>query len=438
VTYAEATAFLYGLRRFGWRPGLATIERLVALLDDPQAGIPFIHVAGTNGKGSTAAMLDAIFRAAGYRTGLYTSPHLLSFTERIRVNGEPINEAEIVALTEELKKLCAAHFALETTAPTGDRLPHPTFFELTTAMAFLHFRRRAVDAAVIEVGLGGRLDATNVIEPRVVVITNIALEHEQYLGRTLTEIAGEKAGIVKARVPVVTAARGDALEVIRRRAAELQAPVVFAPEVYRWEVRESDLAGQTIDVEGPRHRYEALRVALLGRHQVENAVLAVAAAEAAQEQGFALDTAAIRRGLAEVAWPGRLQVVEERPRIILDGAHNPAGTEALTAFLAEHRAALGRLILVFGVLQDKDWAAMLRRLAPLADAIVLTHPPTERAADPALLAPAVRRYASASVAPDLEGALAQAREAARPEDTILVAGSLYTVAAALRILSTIT
>jgi len=207
--------------------------------------------------------------------------------------------------------------------------------------------------------------------------------------------------------------------------------------VYRWEVRESDLAGQTIDVEGPRHRYEALRVALLGRHQVENAVLAVAAAEAAQEQGFALDTAAIRRGLAEVAWPGRLQVVEERPRIILDGAHNPAGTEALTAFLAEHRAALGRLILVFGVLQTRTGRRCCDGCAARR-CDCLTHPPTERAADPALLAPAVRRYASASVAPDLEGALAQAREAARPEDTILVAGSLYTVAAALRILSTIT
>jgi dihydrofolate synthase/folylpolyglutamate synthase len=433
VTYAEATAFLYGLRRFGWRPGLATIEQLVALLGDPQAGIPFIHVAGTNGKGSTAAMLDAIFRAAGYRTGLYTSPHLLSFTERIRVNGEPINEAEIVALTEELKTLCAAHFAPETTTPTGDRLPHPTFFELTTAMTFLHFRRRAVEAAVVEVGLGGRLDATNVIEPRVAVITNIALEHEQYLGRTLAEIAGEKAGIVKARVPVITAARGDALEVIRRRAAELEAPVVFVPEAYRWAVRESGLAGQTVDLEGPRHRYKALRLALPGRHQVENAVLAVAAAEAAQEQGFALDTAAIRGGLAEVAWPGRLQVVKDRPRIILDGAHNPAGTEALAAFLAENRPALGRLILVFGVLQDKDWAAMLRLLAPLADAIVLTHPPTERGADPALLAPAAQRYASVTVAADIESALAQAREAARAEDTILVAGSLYTVAAALRI-----
>jgi len=431
VTYAEATAFLYGLRRFGWRPGLATIRRLVALLGDPQTGIPFVHVAGTNGKGSTAAMLDAICRAAGYRTGLYTSPHLLSFTERIRVNGKPINEADIVALTEELKTVCGGHFASETTAPAGDRLPHPTFFELTTAMALLHFRRRAVDAAVIEVGLGGRLDATNVIEPRVAVITNIALEHEQYLGRTLAEIAGEKAGIVKAGIPVVTAARGDALAVIQQRAAERQAPIVSVPEAYRWEVRESKLDGQTFDLEGPRRRYEALRLALPGRHQVENAVLAVAAAEAAQEQGLALDAAAIRRGLAEVAWPGRLQVVQGRPRIIVDGAHNPAGIETLVAFLAEHRTTLGRLILVFGVLQDKDGATMLRRLAPLADAIALTQPPTERGADPAVLMSAVEGHARVTVAANVEAALAQARDAARADDTIVVAGSLYTVAAAL-------
>ncbi len=434
MTYAEATAFLYGLRRFGWRPGLATIRRLVALLGDPQTGVPCFHVGGTNGKGSTAAMLDAICRAAGCRTGLYTSPHLLSFTERIRVNGQPINEAEIVALTEELRALCAAHFAPETTTTAGERLPHPTFFELTTAMAFRHFRRCAVDAAVIEVGLGGRLDATNVIEPRVAVITNIALEHEEYLGRTPAEIAAEKAGIVKSGIPVVTAARGDALAVIRERAAALRAPVIVVPGAYRWEVRASTLDGQTFDLEGPRQRHEALQVALLGRHQVENAVLAVAAAEAAQERGVLLDAAAIRRGLAEVAWPGRLQVLQDRPRIIVDGAHNPAGVETLASFLEEQRTALGRLILVFGVLQDKDWATMLRRLAPLVDAILLTHPPTERGADPALLAPVVEGRAKVAVAPDVEEALTRAREAARPEDTIVVAGSLYTVAAALRAL----
>jgi dihydrofolate synthase/folylpolyglutamate synthase len=224
------------------------------------------------------------------------------------------------------------------------------------------------------------------------------------------------------------------LAVIQQRAAALKARVVFVPEAYRWEVRQSKLEGQTFDLESPRYRYEALQVPLPGRHQVENAVLAVAAAEAAQEQGFPLDSAAIRRGLAEVAWPGRLEVVQDRPRVIVDGAHNPAGAETLASFLEEHRATLGRLILVFGVLQDKDWTTMLRRLAPLADTILLTHPPSERGADPALLVPVVGGHARVAVAADVERALAQAREAARAEDTIVVAGSLYTVAAALRAL----
>ena len=434
MTYAEATAFLYGLRRFGWRPGLATIQRLLALVGDPHSETASIHIGGTNGKGSTAAMLAAILRAAGHRTGLYTSPHLLSFTERIRVDGEPIGEAEIVECTEALKVLCTTHFAPETTSAPGDRLPHPTFFELTTAMAFLHFRRRNVKAAVIEVGLGGRLDATNVIQPRVAVITNIALEHQEYLGRTLAAIAGEKAGIVKAGSPLVTAARGDALAVIRETAARCHAPLISVPETYRWAVRQSGFAGQVFDLEGPRRRYAALRVSLVGRHQVENAVLAVAAAEAAQDQGFSLDAAAIRRGLAEATWPGRLHVVQERPRIILDGAHNPAGAEALAAFLVEHRAELGRLFLVFGVLKDKDGETMLGVLAPFAYEVILTHPPSERGADPAVLVSAAQRHAKATVANDPETALAMARAAARAEDTILVAGSLYTVAAMLRAL----
>jgi len=434
VTYAEVTAFLYGLRRFGWRPGLATIQRLLALVGDPHLETASIHIGGTNGKGSTAAMLAAILRAAGYRTGLYTSPHLLSFAERIQVDGKPIDEAEIVECTRALKALCTTHFAPETTSAPGDRLPHPTFFELTTAMAFLHFRRRGVNAAVIEVGLGGRLDATNAIQPRVAVITNIALEHEEYLGRTLAAIAAEKAGIVKPGSPVVTAARGEALAVIRETAARLHAPLIAIPETYRWAVRESGFAGQVFDLEGPRRRYEALRVSLVGRHQVENAVLAVAAAEASEDQGFSLDTAAIRRGLADARWPGRLHIVQERPRIILDGAHNPAGAEALAAFLAEHRAELGRLILVFGVLKDKNWEAMLGVLAPFAHEVILTYPPSKRGADPAVLVPAARRHARATVAENPETALAMARAAAQAEDTILVAGSLYTVAAALQAL----
>ena len=434
MTYAEATSFLYGLRRFGWRPGLETIQRLLALLGDPHAGMPSIHIGGTNGKGSTAAMTAAILRAAGHRTGLYTSPHLLSFTERIQVDGERIGEEEIVALTERLTPLCAAHFAPETTPPPGDRLPHPTFFELTTAMAFLHFGRRMADVAVVEVGLGGRLDATNVIRPHVAVITNIALEHEEYLGRTVAEIAGEKAGIVKSEVPVITSARGEALGVIGRAASALDAPVVSVPDAYRWRVRESSLSGQVFDLDGPRGCYEALRIPLAGRHQVDNAVLAVATVEAARDRGLWSDEAAIRRGLAMTEWPGRLQIIEGRPRLILDGAHNPAGAQALATFLAEHRAELGRLILVFGVLKDKNWGAMLGCLAPLADEIILTHPPTSRGADPAGLRSAVQGRAGTRVAAEPAEALALARATAGAADTILVAGSLYTVAAALRIL----
>jgi dihydrofolate synthase/folylpolyglutamate synthase len=434
VTYAEATEFLFGLRRFGWRPGLATIERLLTLVSDPHAGLPCVHVGGTNGKGSTAAMLDAMCRAASRRTGLYTSPHLLSFTERIRVDGAPIGEAEIVSLTERLKALAFAHFAPETTQPPDGCLPHPTFFELTTAMAFLHFRQKAVDIAVVEVGLGGRLDATNVVRPRVAAITNIALEHQEYLGRTLAEIASEKAGIIKPDVPVVTGARGEALAVIGETAARLGAPLTVVSDSYHWVVRESGFAGQTFDLRGPRGRYERLRIPLAGRHQVENAVLAVAVAEMLGEQDIFLDEAAIRRGLAEAEWPGRLQVIQDRPRIVLDGAHNPAGTEALAAFLAERRGEYQRLVLVFGVLKDKDWTAMLGRLGPLADEIILIRPPTARAADPADLLPIAQGFARATIAPDPAEALGLARAMAREEDTILVTGSLYTVAAVLRIL----
>jgi dihydrofolate synthase/folylpolyglutamate synthase len=401
---------------------------------DPHEKLALFHVGGTNGKGSTAAMLAAILQAAGYRAGLYTSPHLVSFTERIQVNGAPIAEAEIVRLTEKLKALCAAHFSPLTTQPPDDQLPHPTFFELTTAMAFLHFRQQAVDAAVIEVGLGGRLDATNVIQPRLAVITNIALEHQEYLGRTVAEIAREKAGIIKAGTPIITAARGEALDVIREAAERQHAPVVSVSEAYRWRVRESSLAGQTVDLESERQRYEGLRISLLGRHQIQNAALAVAAAESAHDQGLALGDAAIRRGLRDVAWPGRLHVVQDLPRIILDGAHNPAGVEALASFLAEHRRELGRLTLVFGVLKDKDWGVMLEVLAPLADEIVLTLSPTDRGADPAEIEPTARRYAATRTVRDPGRALMEARRAARAEDTIVVAGSLYTVGAALQTL----
>jgi dihydrofolate synthase/folylpolyglutamate synthase len=435
VTYAEATTFLYGLRRFGWRLGLDTVRRLLALVGNPQDSLPVVHIGGTNGKGSTAAMLGAMLQAAGYRTGLYTSPHLLSFTERIRVDGIPIGEAEVTALVAELRDLCAAHFAsAPIPAPDARQLPHPTFFELTTAMAFLYFVRQRADVAVVEVGLGGRFDATNVILPRVSVITNVALDHQQYLGETVAEIAGEKAGIIKGGVPVVTAADGEAYAVIARTASERGAPLVHTPQAYQVARLTSTVTGHTFDVTGPHRRYEGVQVPLAGRHQVENAVTALAAAEALEAGGLGLGDRAIRSGLAHARWPGRLQVVGERPRILVDGAHNPAGAGALASFLREHRTTLRRVVLVFGVLRDKDWIAMLSALAPLADHIILTHPPTERGADPQDLLVADRLGVPVEVQPEVGSALQRARAIAGPEDTILATGSLYLVGPVLQAL----
>ena len=435
LTYAEATAFLFGLRRFGWRPGLQTITRLLTLVGDPQVRIPMIHVGGTNGKGSTCAMLAAILHAAGYRTGLYSSPHLLSFTERIRVDGEPIGEAEVVRLTAELSAACAGQFAEDPKAPPPEgQFPHPTFFELTTAMAFLHFLRRQVDVAVIEVGLGGRLDATNAIQPRVVLLTNVGFDHQEYLGTTLPEIAAEKAGIIKSSVPVLTAADGEVLEVFRRVAAERGAPLSPVSESHRWRLRASDLSGIALDVTGPAGHYARLAVPLAGQHQILNVVLAVAGAEALATQGFRIGESAIREGLAAVRWPGRLQIVPGAPRLVLDGAHNPPGAAALAAFLLEQRSRLGRLVVVFGVLGDKDWREILPRFFPMADAIVLTRLPAERGADPAAILAAYPGVPGISIRADIAEAIAEARTLAGSDGTVLVTGSLYTVAAALRAL----
>jgi dihydrofolate synthase/folylpolyglutamate synthase len=432
VTYAEATAYLYGLRRFGWRPGLETIRQLLALVGNPQESFPSIHIGGTNGKGSVAAMTAAILSAAGYRTGLYTSPHLRSFTERIQVAGAPIGEAEIAALTGKLATVAARHFAPGTGPPPPGCLSHPTFFELTTTMAFLHFASRGVGAAVVEVGLGGRLDATNVIVPEVAAITNVTLEHEAYLGRTVTEIAGEKAGIVKAGVPIVTTAKEEALAVIRRVAEVREAPVIEVPTAYAWRVRASELNGLRFDLVGPTAEYADLFVPLAGRHQAENAALAVAVAETLATQGFRIGRDAIRHGLAATRWPGRLQSLAGCPRVLLDGAHNPAGIEMLERFLAEHQGGLGRLVLVFGVLADKDWRSMLTRLLPFAETLVLTRPPGERGTDPADVAAGAReQHPDVRVEADPEAALTLARALAGEEGTVLVAGSLYLVGAVL-------
>ncbi len=445
MTYTDAVSFLYGLRRFGIKLGLQNIQRLLAALGDPQRACPAVHIAGSNGKGSTAAFLDSILRAAGHRVGLYTSPHLLDFTERLRVDGRPATEAEILALTEEVKAAADRAFGPATTS--GDpglgtrdsgpaaRAAYPTFFEFTTAMGFLHFARKGVGVAVVEVGLGGRFDATNVLDPLVAVITNIALEHMEYLGRTLAAIAGEKAGIVKVGGTVVTATEDPgALAVIeaacRERGAELyrvQAEVTLARAA-------NGLDGQRFTAAGRARGYGELRIPLLGGHQVQNAATALVVVERLEARGVAVGVEPIRRGLAAARWPGRLQIVGRDPLLILDGAHNPAGAAALRDFLLDRRATFDRLFLVFGVLRDKDWEGMLSALGPLAHQVILTRPEGDRAALPWDLAQADRYCAKLDIREQVGEAIALARAAAAPRDAVLITGSLFTVASALRAL----
>lgn len=427
MNYSEALTFLDGLQRFGIRLGLENILRLVEAFGRPEATFRSVHVAGTNGKGSTAAFLDGILRAAGFTVGLYTSPHLLDFRERIQVDGHPIAEADIAALTTEIARVIDRLF-------TPSPISSPTFFEAATALAFLHFARRAVDWGVIEVGLGGRSDATNVLRAEVSVITNIGLEHEEHLGDSLESIAAEKAGIIQEGGWVVSAAEGASLDAIGRIAREKRARLITVQDQYlveylgRWE------HGESFRVAGRLRNYDALQVPLMGRHQVLNAVTAMAVAELLEEKGFEVGEAQIREGLRTARCPGRLQLVSIQPRILVDGAHNPVGMMALRTFLEEEKLP-GRLVVIFGVLKDKAWERMLDILAPLASAVILTRPESDRGAEPRALATVASGYLrEVRVAETMPDALAMAHALVVSDDTILVTGSLYTAAAALRAL----
>ena len=364
MTYSEAVQFLYGLRLFGAKFGLENTSKLAALVGNPQDRLRFIHVAGTNGKGSTCAMLESIYRTAGLRVGLFTSPHLVSFRERIQVNRQLIPESEVVRLVGELQPWLRQF-------PAGH---HPTFFEVVTVMALKFFAEQKCDLVIWETGLGGRLDATNIVTPLACVITNIALDHQQWLGDTVEKIAGEKAGIIKPGVPVITAAEDpEALAVIEGTAREKNAPLIKVEQASR-------LFGAG----------ETPALPLLGDHQRLNAALALATVQALQSK-IPVNGVAIRTGLESVNWPGRLQLVT-RPsgqKILLDGAHNVAGAKALRETLKKDFPAAKRM-LVLGVLQDKDWRQICEILAPLAMRIFTVPVASERTAEAQELAAACR------------------------------------------------
>ncbi|MDW8354444.1 MAG: folylpolyglutamate synthase/dihydrofolate synthase family protein [Bryobacterales bacterium] len=415
MTYPESVRFLYALGNEvpAAKLGLERIGLLLERLENPHRACHFVHVAGTNGKGSVCAMIESALRAAGVRTGLFTSPHLVEPTERIQIAGAPVDAERFTAAFERV------HAVAERMLAEGLIECHPTYFETVAAMAFVLFRELAVETAVLEVGLGGRLDATNVVLPRICVITPIDYDHEALLGKAIESIAREKAGILKPGVPAVMAPqRPEAEAVIRARAAEIGAPILSVTE---WQTADLDLRadGSRFAARGPCGFRIQIECPLAGQHQVDNAVTAVAALRALD-----VPPEAIREGIRRVVWPGRLERVAARPAIILDGAHNPGGARALATYIARFWA--GRKVwLIYGTMRDKAVSEITGILFPLADEVILTAPAHPRAVRPE----AIRELADhprLRCASSLEEALAMT-SAAEPDDVIFITGSLFLV-----------
>lgn len=411
----ETLDYLYGLERFGMKLGLDNVKALLSRLDNPQDRLRFIHVAGTNGKGSVCAFLDSILRRAGYRVGLYTSPHLVRFNERIRVGGSEIPDEDVVRLTEFIRPHAQA-LARESKAS------HPTFFEFTTAMAFRYFQEEDVDVVVLEVGLGGRLDATNVVLPEVAVITRLGLEHTEHLGRSIERIAREKAGIVKEGVPIWTLEQ-PGVDVIEKRCGEVGAPL-------RLVGRDLTVSRQPDGTEGQRILFTndhswAYDIKLLGTYQAENAALALGAVHELRSRGWKITETAVGRGFSEARWPARLQLYGRYPFIVLDSTHTVAGAERLKES-TEELFPDRRVILVVGILKDKDLGGIADRLAPICRAVIATQPKTERAYSAESVATAFREVENVSVAGSVEDAVERAIAMATPENVVLITGSLYT------------
>jgi dihydrofolate synthase / folylpolyglutamate synthase len=422
-SYQDTIEYLYGLQKHGVKLGLENPRALMQAMGDPHRKFPTVHVAGTNGKGSTSAYLAAMLQAAGYRVGLYTSPHLVSFTERIRINNRQIPEERVVALAGHVRD---AYRDLPT--PGGPGTMNPTFFEVTTAIAFRYFSEEQVEIAVIETGMGGRLDATNVITPLVSIITNIDIEHTEYLGDTLEKIAAEKAGIIKPGIPVVTAVRQpEVIRVIDQAARENNAAVHRLDADFSVQ-NISGRAEQIFDYQGMTDSYRHLGIRMLGLYQTENAALSLATVECLRKAGFSFPEPVIRQGLLEARWPGRLEYVARDPDVLLDGAHNPASAKRLAAAVEELRPHYREVVLVIGILGDKDVSGIVRELAPCADRIIVTKPHYSRALDVRMLEQELsgmhRNVASADT---VASAIERARSGSAKNDLILVTGSLYVV-----------
>jgi dihydrofolate synthase/folylpolyglutamate synthase len=402
---------MYGLRRFGIILGLETIKRILSALGNPQENFTSIHVAGTNGKGSVASALSSILHESGYKVGLYTSPHLVRFNERICINNCQISDADVV---KSYKAVQQVHH--------GDR--SPTFFEFATAMALYEFGRQKVEWAVIETGMGGRYDATNIITPAISIITNVSMEHRDYLGNTLAQITREKAGIIKQRTPVVTAVKQkQAQSVVQRVAHKKSAPVFMLGKDFT--VRRNRTG--YFSYYGIENTWHDLQTPLLGHYQVQNAALALAASELLNKLKAEISFKSIKNGLTKTRWPGRLEIVSDKPLVILDGAHNLIAARNLSKFLAANLVNR-RIILVVGILDDKPYESMLKSLLPVCSRAIITRAKTDRALPPQkLYATAKKIISDVTTVADVAKAAKHAIETAGPDDVVCIAGSLYVV-----------
>jgi dihydrofolate synthase/folylpolyglutamate synthase len=410
-SYKESLSWLYSLQKYGIKFGLSKTTNLLQTFGNPHHNQLYIHIAGTNGKGSVGAMLEAILVRAGLKVGFYTSPHLVSFTERFRINRESIPKDTAASLIKEVQ------------AVINHKEP-PTFFEFTTAMTLLHFFREGIDIGIIEAGMGGRLDATNVITPMVSIITTIGVDHQHFLGDTATAIAHEKGGIIKEGVDLVTAVnQPSVVKLFETICRKLNAPFWRVGRHARYRRLPSGLLGYY----GLQKRFTNLKVGLKGGFQYKNAAIALLAVELLNRKGIAVSDDAIQFGLADPLWPGRLEVVSSEPTIILDGAHNPSAMRSLARAIAND-FDFDNLILVIGIMDDKDIKGILAEIVPLAHRVIYTRPAYYRAADPQRLMDSAKKYGKkGEIQVPLSTAIEKARDVAGRRDMIVITGSLFTV-----------
>jgi len=421
VAEMDGIDYLETLDKFGVKPGLQRIKLLLDYLGNPEKELNIIHIGGTNGKGSTSALLTSIYRTAGYKVGTYNSPHIIEFNERIRINDQYISEQELTDLMGRIKP------AVE---QVKQELEQPSFFEVVTALALVYFAQEQVELAILEVGMGGRWDATNIGNSLLSVITNVSLDHTDYLGDTVAEIAREKAGIIKPGQAVVTGVEKEAA------AAELAAKcetkrsrLINVRDRFNWQQTEVSLQGQRVKISSPAGEFNEIWLPLLGEHQIINLLLALAVIE---ELGvdYPVTGEEIKQGVAEVNWPGRLEVVSLQPPIILDGAHNRAAAAEIKKFLTQ--IEYQNLILVLGILADKDIKGISDCLSEQAERIIVTQNKSQRSAGAEKLAGEVK--GKTKLVDELSAAVKAAQEMAEPDDLILISGSLYTVREAREIL----